>query len=137
MEYRRLGSSDLKVSEIGFGAWGIGGAPFWKTEGDKNSLDSIKKAYVLTAFIMLICIGLIYRIKRKKEPTKQIEYRTGKNSRSTECQWWLSSSLFFDSIRYLISTNSTKFEETVDQFGTLVSGIKPFQISFTLDGSFP
>jgi aryl-alcohol dehydrogenase-like predicted oxidoreductase len=47
MEYRRLGSSDLNVSGIGFGAWGIGGAPFWKTEGDKNSLNSIKKAYEL------------------------------------------------------------------------------------------
>ncbi len=45
MEYRNLGSSDLKVSVIGYGAWGIGGAPFWKNEGDGNSLDSIKKAY--------------------------------------------------------------------------------------------
>ena len=47
MEYRKLGSSDLKVSSIGYGAWGIGGAPFWKNEGDGNSLDSIKKAYDL------------------------------------------------------------------------------------------
>jgi aryl-alcohol dehydrogenase-like predicted oxidoreductase len=41
MEYRKLGNSDLKVSAIGYGAWGIGGAPFWKNEGDGNSLDSI------------------------------------------------------------------------------------------------
>ena len=27
MEYRKLG--DLEVSVIGYGAWGIGGAPFW------------------------------------------------------------------------------------------------------------
>ncbi|MBC8286910.1 MAG: aldo/keto reductase [Nitrospinae bacterium] len=47
MEYRKLGSSDLKVSVIGYGAWGIGGAPFWNNEGDKKSLDSIKKAYDL------------------------------------------------------------------------------------------
>ncbi|QPJ60597.1 MAG: aldo/keto reductase [Candidatus Nitronauta litoralis] len=47
MEYRKLGSSDLKVSVIGYGAWGIGGAPFWSTEGDHASLSSIKKAFDL------------------------------------------------------------------------------------------
>ncbi len=47
MEYRKLGSSDLKVSVIGFGAWGIGGAPFWSTEGDTISVKSIKKAFDL------------------------------------------------------------------------------------------
>ena len=45
MEYRKLGSSDLNVSVIGFGAWGIGGAPFWSSEGDNMSVKSIKKAY--------------------------------------------------------------------------------------------
>ncbi len=47
MEYRKLGSSDLEVSVIGFGAWGIGGAPFWDNEGDENSARSILKAYDL------------------------------------------------------------------------------------------
>jgi len=47
MEYRKLGSSDLKVSVIGFGAWGIGGAPFWSSEGDNMSVKSIKKAFDL------------------------------------------------------------------------------------------
>ena len=47
MEYRKLGSSDLEVSGIGYGAWGIGGAPFWNNEGDQKSLSSIKKAYDL------------------------------------------------------------------------------------------
>ncbi|MBT6717555.1 MAG: aldo/keto reductase [Nitrospina sp.] len=45
MEYRKLG--DLEVSVIGYGAWGIGGAPFWNTEGDKMSIDSIKKSFDL------------------------------------------------------------------------------------------
>ncbi len=44
MEYRQLGKSDLNVSTIGYGAWGIGGGPFWKTEGEENSIRSIKKA---------------------------------------------------------------------------------------------
>ncbi len=47
MEYRKLGGSDLEVSVIGFGAWGIGGAPFWNTEGDNKSINSIKKAFDL------------------------------------------------------------------------------------------
>lgn len=45
MEYRKLG--ELEVSVIGYGAWGIGGAPFWGTEGDKKSIDSIKKSFDL------------------------------------------------------------------------------------------
>ncbi len=47
MEYRKLGVSDLEVSVIGFGAWGIGGAPFWKSEGDESSMKAIRKAFDL------------------------------------------------------------------------------------------
>jgi len=47
MEYRILGDSDLNVSVIGFGAWGIGGAPFWSNEGDVVSGRAIMKAYDL------------------------------------------------------------------------------------------
>ena len=47
MEYRMLGDSDLNVSIIGFGAWGIGGAPFWSNEGDAVSARAIMKAYDL------------------------------------------------------------------------------------------
>ena len=47
MEYRMLGDSGLKVSVIGFGAWGIGGAPFWNNEGDTNSARAIIKSYEL------------------------------------------------------------------------------------------
>ena len=47
MEYRKLGDSDLEVSVVGFGAWGIGGAPFWSTEGDHPSCKAILKAFDL------------------------------------------------------------------------------------------
>ncbi len=47
MEYRQLGQSDLKVSAIGYGAWGIGGFPFWETEGERTSTKSIEKAFDL------------------------------------------------------------------------------------------
>ncbi len=44
MECRQLGNSDLNVSVIGYGAWGIGGEPFWRTEGEESSIRSIEKA---------------------------------------------------------------------------------------------
>ncbi|MGR3220569.1 MAG: aldo/keto reductase [Candidatus Anammoxibacter sp.] len=47
MEYRILGESDLKISVIGFGSWGIGGYPFWQNEGEEESIKAIKKAYEL------------------------------------------------------------------------------------------
>ncbi len=47
MEYRMLGDSDLNVSVIGFGAWGIGGSPVWSNEGDAASVRAIMKSYDL------------------------------------------------------------------------------------------
>jgi aryl-alcohol dehydrogenase-like predicted oxidoreductase len=47
MEYRMLGDTDLNVSVIGFGAWGIGGSPFWSNEGDVISALAIMKSYDL------------------------------------------------------------------------------------------
>ncbi len=44
MEFRKLGGSDLEVSVIGFGAWGIGGAPFWSNEGDEKSAAALLAA---------------------------------------------------------------------------------------------
>lgn len=44
MEYRKLGGSDLETSVIGFGAWGIGGAPFWNDEGEETSCRALLKA---------------------------------------------------------------------------------------------
>lgn len=43
MEKRKLGN--LEVTALGFGSWGIGGAPFWTTEGDAESLRAVKRAY--------------------------------------------------------------------------------------------
>jgi len=37
MKYRAFGKSDLKVSEIGFGAWAIGGS--WGKQSDSDSLE--------------------------------------------------------------------------------------------------
>ncbi len=46
MEYRQLGKSDLHVSEIGFGAWAIGGDA-WGPVEDANSIAAMERALEL------------------------------------------------------------------------------------------
>ncbi len=46
MHYRKLGSTEAEISEIGFGAWGIGGSQ-WKGGNDKDSLAALKRAFEL------------------------------------------------------------------------------------------
>ena len=43
MKYRALGRTGWNISEIGFGAWGIGGGD-WGTTDDKASLAALHKA---------------------------------------------------------------------------------------------
>ncbi len=43
MQKRRLGRTGLEVSEIGYGAWGIGGA-MWIGADDRESLRALNRA---------------------------------------------------------------------------------------------
>jgi len=43
MEYRALGKTGIKISEIGYGAWGIGGA-MWQDSKDDESLSALQRA---------------------------------------------------------------------------------------------
>jgi len=45
MRYRVLGSTGIRVSEIGYGGWGIGGG--WGSQDDKETLRSLRRAYDL------------------------------------------------------------------------------------------
>jgi len=42
MKYRKLGSTGLEVSEIGFGAWAIGGS--WGSQSDEDSIRALHRA---------------------------------------------------------------------------------------------
>lgn len=46
MRYRRLGRAGFEVSEIGFGAWGIGGK-YWGATNDRLSLRALRRAFEL------------------------------------------------------------------------------------------
>lgn len=42
MKYRKLGKTGIEVSEIGFGAWAIGGS--WGEQNDNDSIDALHRA---------------------------------------------------------------------------------------------
>lgn len=47
MHYRKLGTTEAEVSEIGFGAWGIGGGSQWQGGNDDESIRALKRAFEL------------------------------------------------------------------------------------------
>jgi aryl-alcohol dehydrogenase-like predicted oxidoreductase len=57
MQYRRLGKGGIKVSEIGFGAWGIGGT-WWIGAQDAESLAALHAA--IDAGVNFIDTALVY-----------------------------------------------------------------------------
>lgn len=57
MKHRRLGRTNIEVSEIGYGAWGIGGT-MWVGASDKESLAALERAIELG--VNFIDTALVY-----------------------------------------------------------------------------
>lgn len=57
MQYRRLGKTGFMVSEIGYGAWGIGGS-YWKGTRDDESRAALRAA--IDAGVNLLDTALVY-----------------------------------------------------------------------------
>ncbi len=108
MEKRKLGASDLKVSVIGFGAWGIGGHPFWTNEGDNKSVSAVQKAFDLG--INFFDTAPVYGFGRSERLiAKALNKKRDKVILSTKCglRWEKESA---GSIRKDSSANSIRFE---------------------------
>jgi myo-inositol catabolism protein IolS len=46
MKYRKLGQTDLQISEITFGCWELGGGQ-WEKESDEGNIQALQKAFEL------------------------------------------------------------------------------------------
>jgi aryl-alcohol dehydrogenase-like predicted oxidoreductase len=68
MDSRQLGSSDLHITPIGFGAWAIGGSGWefaWGAQDDQHSIAAIRQA--LDAGINWIHTAAVYSLGHSEE----------------------------------------------------------------------
>src|SRR5437763_8229357 len=75
MRYRKLGRTNFQVSEIGFGAWGIGGKQ-WLGGTDDESLAALRRAIDLG--LNFIDTALAYGDGHSERLVGQIVKGTGK-----------------------------------------------------------
>ncbi len=98
MRYRKLGSSDLQASVVAFGAWAIGGGPWWGPTDDAESVRAIHAA--LDAGVNLVDTAPVYGFGHSEEIVgKAIRDRRDKVVLATKCGlWWddATGAPFFD-----------------------------------------
>lgn len=75
MEYRNLGRSELKISRLGFGAWGIGGT-MWIGADDKESKRVLHRA--VEAGISFFDTAYVYGNGRSEQLIGQVEKECSK-----------------------------------------------------------
>jgi aryl-alcohol dehydrogenase-like predicted oxidoreductase len=74
MQYRKLGKTNLQVSDIGFGAWGIGGKQ-WLGGRDDESLAALRRAIELG--VNLIDTALAYGEGHSEQLVGQVVRQSG------------------------------------------------------------
>lgn len=122
MEKRKLGSSDLEITPIGFGAWAIGGgwAFGWGPQDDKESIAAIERA--VDVGINWIDTAAVYGLGRSERVVAEALKNIGSASRPyvfTKCSLvWddegnVSHSLKRDSIRNEIEQSLRRLDTDV------------------------
>ena len=88
MQQRELGSSGIQASVVAFGAWAIGGGPWWGPTDDTESIRAIHAA--LDAGINLIDTAPVYGFGRSEEVIgKALKGRRDRAVIATKCGlWW-------------------------------------------------
>src|ERR1017187_4494102 len=76
MNYRKLGRTNFRVSEIGYGAWGIGGIQ-WLGGTDDESLTALRRAIDLG--VNFIDTALAYGDGRSEQGVGQVVRAAGRN----------------------------------------------------------
>ena len=88
MQHRELGSSGIQASVVAFGAWAIGGGPWWGPTDDAESIRAIHAA--LDAGINLIDTAPVYGFGRSEEVIgRALQGRRDRAVLATKCGlWW-------------------------------------------------
>ena len=82
MKYRQLGRTGLQVSEIGFGAWAIGGS--WGAQDESESLAALHKAIDLGVNLIDTAAGygngrserIIAKVLKERKETVYVATKT-------------------------------------------------------------
>ncbi len=116
MQYRTLGTSDIRISVVGMGTWAVGGGPWWGETDDSESIRTIHAA--LDHGINLIDTAPVYGFGRSETVVGDaLHDRRDKAVIATKCGLWWDSrtgSHHFDydgrSVYRSLSPNTLKIE---------------------------
>jgi len=88
MRYKKLGKTQIEISEIGLGTWAIGGGPWWGSSDEKQSIQAIEAS--IDCGINLIDTAPAYGFGYSEEVVgKAIHGKRDKIVLSTKCGlWW-------------------------------------------------
>ena len=88
MQYRRIGKTDMQASCVAFGAWAIGGGPWWGPSDDAESIRAMHAA--IDAGINLIDTAPLYEYGKSEDLVgRAIRDRRDRVLIATKCGLWV------------------------------------------------
>jgi methylglyoxal reductase len=126
MKYREIGTSGIEASTVGFGAWAIGGGPWWGATDDAESIGAIRAA--IDGGITLIDTAPAYGFGHSETVVgKAIKGQRDRVVLATKCGLWFDDergSVFFElqgrSVRRCLrpETIRLELEQSLQRLGT-------------------